>query len=168
MLLCAALVGVGTLITDVLTPVRQFDAAAVRWFVAIRTEALTTAAVLWGHLGGTAGIVLVLPVAIALSLALTRRWRPPLFLLIAVAGETAVFLATATLVERARPAVDHLSPTLPPTSSFPSATSPPPSRPTARPRWSRVPGRAGGYVGDGGDAGEEGDAGDREPTRRSA
>lgn len=119
-LLCAALVGVGALITDVLPSVRQFDAAVVGWFATIRTEALTTVAVLSGHLGSTAGIVLVLLVAVGLSLGLTRRWRPPLFLLLAVAGETAVFLVTATLVERARPDVDYLSPTLPPTSSFPS------------------------------------------------
>ena len=116
-----ALVGVGVLITDVFNEmVRPVDVSVVEWFAAIRTDALSTLAVLVGHLGGTIGIVVVLAIAVPLALALTRRWAPSAFLLIAVVGETALFLAVSTIISRGRPPVEHLSPPLPPTSSFPS------------------------------------------------
>ena len=118
-LLWGALVGIGLLITD-LSAVRQLDAAIVTWFASIRTNTLTTVAVAVGHLGGTAGITIFVLIAAPLLLAATRRWGPPLFLAAAVVGETVLFLATVTIVSRSRPAVEHISATLPPTSSFPS------------------------------------------------
>ena len=119
-LLWGGVFGAGVLITEVLGPVSPFDAAVVRWFATIHTDELTTAAAIASQLAGTLGVVLVLVVTVPLSLALTRRWRPPLFLLVAVMGETAVFLAVATVVERSRPAVEPRTLGLPPTSSFPS------------------------------------------------
>lgn len=119
-LLWGALVGAGLLPTEQLPTVRRLDSAIVLWFAGVRTDALTTLAVVIGHLGGTTGIIALLLVTAPLLLAVTRRWRPPLFLLVAVGGETLLFLATATVVSRTRPAVEHLSGTLPPTSSFPS------------------------------------------------
>ena len=118
--LWGALIGLGVLVTDVLGLVQQLDAAVVSWFAGIRTQTLTTAATLAGHLGGTLGIIAVLLVAVPVALAVTRRWRPPLFLLVAVVGETALFLATVAVIDRSRPDVPHLTPGLPPTSSFPS------------------------------------------------
>lgn len=115
-----ALLGVGLLITEVLTGLQQAEVAFLRELVALRTPAVSTVMVLVGHLGGTRGIIAVLLVAAALSLALTRRWRPGAFLVVAVVGESALFLATATVIGRERPPVVSLSPPLPPTSSFPS------------------------------------------------
>ncbi len=115
-----ALVGIGLLVTEVLAPVRRFDVAVVEWFAAIRTETLTPVATAVGHLGSTLGIVVVLVAAIPLALGLTRRWAPPVFLLVTTVGETALFLAISTVVGRVRPPVDQLTPGLPPTSSFPS------------------------------------------------
>lgn len=114
------LVGVGLLITEGLAPVRRFDVTVVEWFAGIRTEALTPVATAVGRLGGTAGIVIVLIVAVPLAVGITRRWAPPVFLLVAAVGETALFLAVSTVVGRLRPPVERLSPDLPPTSSFPS------------------------------------------------
>lgn len=120
-IVAAALFGLGALVTDVFPgAVRPVDVAIVEWFVDLRTDTLSTVAVAVGRLGGTAGIVLLLVVAVPASVAATRRWTPGVFLLVAVAGETAIFLAVSTLVGRARPPVEHLSPELPPTSSFPS------------------------------------------------
>ncbi len=49
-----------------------------------------------------------------------RSWRPVLLLAVALCGEIVVFLTTASLIDRPRPAVPHLDAHLPPTSSFPS------------------------------------------------
>ncbi len=63
--------------------------------------------------------MIALAVTAPLALAVTRQWRPPLFLVVVTVGETALFLAVATIVGRStaggaprqRPAA---------TSSFPS------------------------------------------------
>ncbi len=120
-LLWGALVGFGVLITDALGAVRRFDAAVVEWFMSVRTTWRTTIAIAGGHFGSTLGIASGLVASAALALAVTRRWRQPLFLLVSVAGETALFLAASTIVQRQRPQVEYLSPPLPPTAAFPSA-----------------------------------------------
>lgn len=120
-LLTAAVAALGEFLTDVVGhAVRTVEVAVVAWLVSIRTDTLTTLAVVVGHAGSRIGIVVLLVVAAALALAVTRRWTPPAFLLVVVAGETAIFLAVVSLVSRMRPPVQHLTPTLPPTSSFPS------------------------------------------------
>jgi membrane-associated phospholipid phosphatase len=48
-----------------------------------------------------------------------RRWREPMLVAVAVAGEVAIFLVVTMLVDRERPPVRHLD-EAPPTSSFPS------------------------------------------------
>ena len=117
----AALGGVGLLITEVFGGlVEPVDVAIVDGFHTIRSDGLTTLAMAVGHLGGLAGIVIVLVVAVPVALAVTRRWTPAVFLLTVVAGQTAMSIVAASLVARPRPAIEQLSPTLPPTSSFPS------------------------------------------------
>jgi undecaprenyl-diphosphatase len=54
-----------------------------------------------------------------LALAYVRRWRPVVFLVVAMLGELTLFLAVAASVGRARPDVQRLEAYLP-TSSFPS------------------------------------------------
>jgi membrane-associated phospholipid phosphatase len=48
-----------------------------------------------------------------------RRWREPMLVAVAVAGEVLIFLLVTMLVDRKRPPVSHLD-EAPPTSSFPS------------------------------------------------
>jgi membrane-associated phospholipid phosphatase len=62
------------------------------------------------------GIALV---AFVVARVAFKRWREPLFIATAVAGEVAIFVATTLLVHRPRPNVVHLD-HAPPTSSFPS------------------------------------------------
>lgn len=71
-------------------------------------------AIVAGHVGSTFGIVSALVVSAALALAVTRRWRQTLFLIVSVVGESALFLAASTVVQRNRPQVEYLSPPLPP------------------------------------------------------
>jgi undecaprenyl-diphosphatase len=119
-LIWGVLLGLGLLVTEVRSPVDELDAAVARWFAGLRTETLTPLAVAAGVPGGTAGVTAVVVVAVPVVLAATRRWAPVLFVVVCVVGETALFLAVSAIVGRARPAVEHLSGELPPTSSFPS------------------------------------------------
>lgn len=121
-LLLGALLGLGQLVTLALagTAVDRLDTAVVRWLADHRTPALTAVADAASRLGSTAVVVAATLIAAALALAVTRRWRPLLFLAVVMLGEVTLFLATATIIERPRPPVDHLGPTLPPTASFPS------------------------------------------------
>lgn len=119
-LLWGALLGLGELLSDPRGVVLDVDAVVIDWLVSVRTEWLSDVAALVGRLGGTVGIVTGLVVAAVVAVAVTRRWRPALFLITAVAGETAIFLATVTIVERGRPTVELITENLPPTPSFPS------------------------------------------------
>lgn len=115
-----ALLAIGELISVPRGVVLAFDARLMDWAVAIRTSWLSDVARLVGRLGGTVPVMAGLLVSTVLALAITRDWRPSLFLVTAVAGETSIFLATAAIVERGRPEVEVLTGNLPPTPSFPS------------------------------------------------
>ncbi|WP_084012682.1 phosphatase PAP2 family protein [Thermobifida halotolerans] len=73
-----------------------------------------------GALGGTAAVLTVAVVVAVLALAVTRQWRPVLFLAAVLVGEITLFLAAASVIDRPRPPVPHIGPDLPPTASFPS------------------------------------------------
>lgn len=120
-LLLGVLLGAGWLVTQALagTAVDRLNVAAVRWFVEHREPALRPFAAVASSLGGTAVVVALTLVAAVLVLAATGRWRPVLFLAVAMVGEATLFLATASIIGRARPPVEHLGPDLP-TASFPS------------------------------------------------
>lgn len=118
--LFAALVAGGLLVTGPLGAVAQFDTTVVEWLAAHRSDSLNILSTIAGSFGTTPGVIAVLLVSVPLVLALTKRWAPVLFLLTAVIGETTIYLLTGLIIGRARPAVDHLSEGLPPTSSFPS------------------------------------------------
>ena len=119
-LIWGALLGIGELISEPRGVVLAFDAHVIDWAVEMRTAWLSEVARQAGRLGGTVGVVAALLVSMLLALALARDWRPPLFLATAVAGETGIFLATATIVDRGRPEAEVLTSNLPPTPSFPS------------------------------------------------
>lgn len=70
-------------------------------------------------LGNTAAIVgALVVVAAALALAM-KKWRPSIFLVLAVAGQALVFLCVQFAVKRPRPDVKRLDSGIP-TSSYPS------------------------------------------------
>lgn len=121
-LLLGTLLSAGWLITGGLTGtgLLAFDSAVVQWLAEHRTPALTTLSVIGTWVGGTVVVSTVTLASLALALAVTRQWRPPLFLAVTMAGEVTLFLATTRIVGRPRPPVPPLDPPPPVTSSFPS------------------------------------------------
>jgi len=103
---CGAVIGVGLLVTGPLTWVQDVDHEVVGWFTAIPGGALTELALGVGWLGGVAGTVVVLAIAVPLASAITRRWSPALFLVVSAAGQGLIYLAASRLVGRDRPGED--------------------------------------------------------------
>lgn len=69
-----------------------------------------------GNTGAIVGALLVVAVALAVAM---KKWRPSLFLVVAVAGQALVFLLVQFVVRRPRPHVHRLDQGIP-TSSYPS------------------------------------------------
>ena len=101
------------------TWIRSADEGFVRWLQTFRTPALDDFSYLWSKAGDTHMILLVSLVFCPLVLALWRRWRPVLFVVLAMFGELSLFLTTAAAVGRPRPPVEQMDGQMP-TSSFPS------------------------------------------------
>ncbi|MFC0003889.1 phosphatase PAP2 family protein [Micromonospora siamensis] len=95
------------------------DTEVPRWFAERHTDSLTDLSWWWSKFGDTHAILLVSLVFCPLVLAIWRRWRPVLFVVLAMFGELSLFLASARVVERPRPPVENLDGQMP-TSSFPS------------------------------------------------
>ncbi|MGR6318152.1 phosphatase PAP2 family protein [Micromonospora soli] len=95
------------------------DTEVPQWFAARRTPGLTELSWWWSKFGDTHAILLVSLVFCPLVLAVWKRWRPVLFVVLAMFGELSLFLASARVVQRPRPPVDNLDGHMP-TSSFPS------------------------------------------------
>jgi len=115
-LIAGALLGLGKLITRY--PL-ALDEAVPRWLAAHRTAALNTISDYISQGGNTHWIMAVGLIIVPVALALTRRWRPAVFVAVVMFGELGLFLSVATLVQRARPLVTQLDGHLP-TSAFPS------------------------------------------------
>ena len=96
------------------------DLAVVRWFAEHRTETWTTVAELAGGLGGTRTIIAGGISLAVLGIAITRRWRPAVFVAVALVGEVLLYFLIAQTVERARPDVADLTESLPVGASWPS------------------------------------------------
>jgi undecaprenyl-diphosphatase len=95
------------------------DREVPRWFADRHTDELTGLSVVWSKLGDTHAILFVSMVFCPLIVAVWRRWRPVLFVALAMFGELSLFLASAAAVDRPRPEVHNLDGRMP-TSSFPS------------------------------------------------
>jgi membrane-associated phospholipid phosphatase len=95
------------------------DTAIPRWFAAHRAPTGNT----WSNdvsVGcATTGILIVAVAACVIFLAVTRHWRPVIFIAVVMFGELAAFLAAAAVVKRPRPYVHQLDHHLP-TSAYPS------------------------------------------------
>ncbi len=67
----------------------------------------------------TLPVIALAAVVVAVTAVVFKRWREPLFVVAAIAGEVAIFVVTTFVVHRPRPNVVRLD-HAPPTSSFPS------------------------------------------------
>ncbi|MDR7274663.1 phosphatase PAP2 family protein [Catenuloplanes atrovinosus] len=120
-LLYAIMVGLGLLITRVLDDVwpLTLEDDVNRRLEDERGGAADAISLVFSTVASTQVIILVTAI-VALVLALTRRdWREPAFLIGAVAAQSTVFVLTTLVIDRGRPAVEHMDAS-PPTSSFPS------------------------------------------------
>ncbi|MFG3691140.1 phosphatase PAP2 family protein [Micromonospora sp. NPDC047740] len=95
------------------------DTEVPQWLAARRTDSLNNLSWWWSKFGDTHAILLISLVFCPLVLAIWKRWRPVLFVALAMFGELSLFLASSGAVDRPRPPVDNLDGHLP-TSSFPS------------------------------------------------
>jgi undecaprenyl-diphosphatase len=95
------------------------DYTIPHWFAAHRTSALNHWSLIGSNLGATQDILIVSAATCVVFLAVTRRWRPVIFLAVVMFGELAAFLTIAAMVKRPRPDVPNLDSKLP-TSAFPS------------------------------------------------
>jgi undecaprenyl-diphosphatase len=121
-LLVGVLLALGQVVTRLLpaTPLGSADLDAVETLAESRVPPLDALSVPAGEMGNTGVIVLLGLVSVVLAVAVLRRLRPAVLIATAVAGETIMFMLTATITGRPRPPVPHLDEQLPPTSSFPS------------------------------------------------
>jgi undecaprenyl-diphosphatase len=95
------------------------DTTVPHWLAAHRTPLLDKVSFLGSEAGNTHAILAVGLIAGAVALGVIRQWRPVVFLLATMFGELTLFLASAAIVDRARPEVPQLDGRLP-TSSYPS------------------------------------------------
>jgi undecaprenyl-diphosphatase len=118
-LILGVIVGIGELITKDGNGNVLGDRTIPHWFAAHRTPSLTHWSLIFTTLGATTAILVVAVVTCVAFLAVTRRWRPAIFVATVMFGELAAFLAAAAVVKRPRPDVTHLDQHLP-TSAYPS------------------------------------------------
>jgi undecaprenyl-diphosphatase len=95
------------------------DRTVPHWFAAHRSPGWTRWSLVFTTLGATQAILIVSVATGVIFIAVTRRWRPVVFIAVVMLGELAAFLAAAAVVKRPRPGVSHLDSHLP-TSAYPS------------------------------------------------
>src|ERR1700743_2749119 len=127
-LIVGALTGIGKLIMHTGNGNGNLlgDHTIPHWFAGQRTATLNHWSLIASNLGATQDILIVSAATCLVFIAVTRHWRPVIFLAVVMAGELAAFLTVAAIVKRPRPDVPHLDSNLP-TSAFPSGhmASPP-------------------------------------------
>jgi undecaprenyl-diphosphatase len=118
-LILGTVVGLGELITKHGNGNVLGDRTIPHWLAAHRTPGLTRWSLIFSTLGAAQAILIVALAACVVFLAITRRWRPVIFIATLMVGEFAAFLTAAAVVRRPRPDVTHLDHHLP-TSAYPS------------------------------------------------
>jgi undecaprenyl-diphosphatase len=119
MLILGLVVGFGELVTRYGNGNVLGDHTVPHWFATHRTPTWNQWSLVFSTLGGTLVILVGFLATCVVFLAVTRRWRPVLFVATVMAGELAAFLTAAAVVKRPRPDVTHLDHRLP-TSAYPS------------------------------------------------
>jgi undecaprenyl-diphosphatase len=119
-LIVGLITGIGELVTKYGNGNVLGDRTIPHWLAAQRTPGLTRWSEVFSTLGATQAILLGTIATAVVFLAVTRRWRPVIFVAVLMAGELASFLTVSMVVRRPRPAgVSQLDHGLP-TSAFPS------------------------------------------------
>ncbi|HEX4658894.1 MAG TPA: phosphatase PAP2 family protein [Streptosporangiaceae bacterium] len=118
-LILGIIVGLGELITRHANGNLLGDRTIPHWLAAHRTPGLTRWSQVFSTLGATQAILIVAVATCVVFLAVTRRWRPVIFIATLMVGELGAFLSAAAMVKRPRPDVTHLDHHLP-TSAYPS------------------------------------------------
>jgi undecaprenyl-diphosphatase len=118
-LILGIVVGVGELVTKDGNGNVLGDRTIPQWFAAHRTVGLTRWSLIFTTAGATTAILIVSVATCVVFLAVTRHWRPVIYVATLMIGELSAFLVAAAVVERPRPGVTHLDHS-PPTSSYPS------------------------------------------------
>jgi undecaprenyl-diphosphatase len=119
-LILGIVVGVGELVTKYGGGNVLGDRTIPHWFAAHRAPGWSHWSLIFSTLGATQAILIVSLAAGIVFLAVTRRWRPVIYIVTVMFGELAAFLAAAAVVKRPRPAgVSQLDRHLP-TSAYPS------------------------------------------------
>ena len=95
------------------------DVTVPKWFEAHRTPDRDWWSQVLSTAGNTHAIMAVSLIFGTVAVALLRRWRPVLMLVLVMLGEVSLFLASAAAVGRPRPPVVNMDGVMP-TSSFPS------------------------------------------------
>jgi membrane-associated phospholipid phosphatase len=116
-----ALVAAGWVLSKVVHDdgIGRTDSGMSRWLAGERTRDLNDVTVFTSEVGGTLTVTILAVLAVAVAAFVWRRWREPMLVAVAVAGEVGIFLLVTMLVDRERPPVRQLD-EAPPTSSFPS------------------------------------------------
>jgi membrane-associated phospholipid phosphatase len=119
--LLVVLVGAGWLLSKVVHDdgLGRADSGLSRWMAGRRSGDLNDVTAVTSAIGGTLTITIMAVLTVAVAALAWRRWREPMLVAVAVAGEVGIFLVVTLLVDRERPPVQHLD-EAPPTSSFPS------------------------------------------------
>ena len=118
-LIVGVITGFGELVTRYGNGNLLGDTTIPRWFAAHRTPGLTRWSLIFTTAGGTVGILSAGIAICVVFIAVTRHWRPVIYLAVLMAGELGAFLIAADVVRRPRPDATHLDGKLP-TGSYPS------------------------------------------------
>ena len=118
-LILGIIVGLGELITKDGNGNVLGDQTIPHWFAAHRAAGWTRWSLVFTTLGATQAILIVALATCVVFLAVTRHWRPVVFVATVMFGELGAFLAAAAVVKRPRPSVTQLDSHLP-TSAYPS------------------------------------------------
>ncbi|RKR87673.1 undecaprenyl-diphosphatase [Micromonospora pisi] len=121
LVLYGVMVGLGLLVTKVLydTWPLTVEDTVNRELESERSGTLNAISLVFSTIASTPAIIAVTVIAATILALTTRRWREPAFLIAAVSAQALIFLFTTMVIDRERPAVEHMD-TSPPTSSFPS------------------------------------------------
>jgi len=118
-LIVGVVVGAGELVTKDGNGNVLGDRTIPHWFAAHRTSGWDRWSLIFTTLGATQAVLIVSLATCVMFLAVTRRWRPLVYLATVMLGELAAFLIAAAVVKRPRPDVTRLDHHLP-TSAYPS------------------------------------------------
>ncbi len=118
-LILGLVTGAGELVTRYGNGNLLGDRTIPHWLAAHRTPGWTSWSLIFTTAGATVTILIGSVATGVIFLAVTRRWRPVLYIAVLMLGELAAFLAAAAVVRRPRPDVTHLDQHLP-TSAYPS------------------------------------------------